>query len=298
MPRVSYHPDDSYRGGYDVPEGLAEITGAKALIHQFPPNKETGEQQDAMTKAAIEFQPLDKDGHPDGDVVEQLYKFGKTSQVLPENEDGDGPVENETGAEGPAFWADEDWKPNNKTQWMVFSERLIKCGFNEGRVRGGDLSELVGTVGEIKHEQMTGNIGGMDTKWSVSVFKTISQFPYDSKKSAKSKTKAKSSATTTADTDADKDSDSGDAGGGGSDAVDVDEKATEVLMQVIRAQDKKTVSIAAVRRDMMGVLMDEKMKMPQIKPITKKLDDEAFMAEAGELCGFEVKGKNLVLAED
>ena len=58
MPIASFHPEDMYKGGFGVQEGMVEVVEAKAIVYQFPPNKVTGEQQPPACYVLVSFQPL------------------------------------------------------------------------------------------------------------------------------------------------------------------------------------------------------------------------------------------------
>jgi hypothetical protein len=269
---------------------MVEILETKAIVHQYPPNKETGEQQPPACYVLVTFQQLDRDGEPEGEPVDQYYKFAKTSQCLPMNEDGDGPTEDEVGAEGTAFWAFEDsWKINEKTAWSVFVKEAEKRGFKSEVLRGGALDVFEGTVGEIMNLTSKGNIDGKDTSWSVPVFKTITGFPYEKKGGKKSK--AKPAAVKSEE--------------GGSklaskvtNGANVEAVAQQLLMQVVK-EVEGSAPITSIRRDMLAAAMDkDDMSTAEQRAVSAMVDDGDFMAECGKLLGFEVKAKKLVMVEE
>lgn len=274
--RVSYHPDDTFKAGFNVPAGLAEIVAAKAAVYQLSASRETGEQQPPATYAMITFQPLNKEGVSDGDPIDQFYKIGRTSEVQPGDAEGEA-LGDEVGTEGPTFaTVDNDgWKPSDQAAWIVFCRHLRKRGVKEALLRGGVLADLVGITGEVENEQESFTFGGRKTERTMSVYKTIVEWP-DSKKS-----------TTARD-------------GRGATSADLEGHALDLItLAVAKMQADSTSSLTLVRlgRDVLsGAMQIDGLTPKQQREIAAMVRDKTFMAQAGEALGFELKGKGITLA--
>lgn len=276
MGKVSYHPDDTFKAGFNLPTGLAEIVAAKAAVYQFPASRETGEQQAPATYAMITYQPLDKEGVSDGDPIDQFYKIGRTTEVQPGDAEGEA-LGDEVGTEGPTFATvdNNDWKPNDQVGWIVFCKHLRKRGVKEALLRRGVLADLVGITGEVENEQTPFTIGGRKVDRTMSIFKTIVEWP-DSKKSG-----------TVQDSD-------------GAAPTDLQGHALDALTVVVgKMQADKTPSLTLARlgANMLRAAIEISGLLPkQQREISAMARDETFMAQAGEVLGFELKGKGITLA--
>ena len=202
MPRVSSAPEDAYKGaGRGFIEGFGEIINAKAVVFQYPPQKEAkndrpaGYQDPPALFAELSIQRLTPDQKPDGSEPETvLLKIagpnattGELDTVHPGNyPDGDINQDPEDcggdlGAEGNTVYAVKDgFQFNDKVKWITFVQSLVEHGFKPSILKATYFPSLIGLVAEFETVQKAKKPG---EKYDSSIFgvKSIKVYPYEKK---------------------------------------------------------------------------------------------------------------------
>lgn len=195
MPKASSAFRDAVEVSLGIQEGNVEVIGAVVRVHQYPPNKKTGEQGDPFPCVQLEFARLDDDfNRLDEDPVKVEYGIGKLDRFHPgiakgPNDDDPEDAGDEVDTEGNCIYvSDPGSRLNRKCKWMVFVQHLEQAGFKPEILGNGYMPDLVGLKGHVKTITLP-KIAGSDKEPTVLVFDRIVQFPYEkrTKKSAEDK---------------------------------------------------------------------------------------------------------------
>jgi hypothetical protein len=290
MGKMSMAPKDSSEGGFGIQQGDVKVVGACYKIHQYQPNKVTGEQSDPFPCLALTYQ-LIVDGKKEGDPEEVTYKAGKLGKFAP-SEDGDEPVGQDIGDEGPFMTALEDGAmPNKKCGLMVFTAELVKCGFKESVLEDGDARQLVGLEGHVMQKKQPGIDGGKE--YHTLVFDKITSRPYEKTKKKATKdeddepvAKKKSKAAEAEDP----------AEESGDDAAKT--KLVAVLKKIVAKLDTDGKSRKDVKKDVLARVIAEPAKLQ--KAIFALYDDDDELEALEKAAGFtlNIRKGMIIPAED
>jgi hypothetical protein len=195
MPKVSSAPEDAFhfKGGFA--DGWGEILSAKALVFQFPPDKDTGRQNPPGLFACLEIQRHNdgegsKSAEQPSEVLLSIQSAGKDTGTLdachPGNYPNDNPeldpvdVGGELGAEGNTLFAVQDgYQLNDKTKWMSFTASLQEKGFKPAVLKRTFFPDLVGLRAYFKTETRKKFRDDQTADPTVFVVTEIKQFPYE-----------------------------------------------------------------------------------------------------------------------
>lgn len=242
MGKLSFASKDAVVGGMGIQEGNVEIVAACGKVHQFPPNKKSGNQSAPFCCAAIQLQRLDKDMNPTEDEPQWEYlTYGKDSleKYHPGNAsspDDDDPEDlgSEVDTEGNTiFVVDESAKLRTTCKWMIFAKSLEAQGFKPDILGRGYFPDLVGTKGHVKTLTME-KIDDSDKAPTCLVFDKIVVYPYSKGGAKKAAAPAKSGKAATAPP-ADEDADN-----------PADEKAREVMTELSVEYSGKPIPVKKI----------------------------------------------------
>ena len=83
MPRGSFKYEDASTGGLQFQEGNVLIQYSRAVVFQYPPNRETKKQSDAFPALLWRGVRCDRDWNETGEEVEIPIRMGELEQVRP-----------------------------------------------------------------------------------------------------------------------------------------------------------------------------------------------------------------------
>ncbi len=190
MPKVSCASKDAVEVSLGIQEGVIEITKAVVRVHQYPPNRKTGEQGDPFPCVQITAVCCDKNGErtSDDEIKEELA-LGSLDKFHPGK--ASGPDDNdpedqgyEVDSEGNCIYATEDGaRLNKRCKWIILADSLEQHGFKPEVLGNGYMPDLVGLKCEVKTEAGYKIPGRTYQKDPTHLVVTrILQFPYDKKK--------------------------------------------------------------------------------------------------------------------
>jgi len=312
MPRVSSAPEDAlhYKGTYA--DGWGEVTDAKAVVFQYPPNKETGRQDPPDLFAELTIQRLvDKNGTKaaaaEETVLMKIQGHSKATGGLDLCHPGkfpDGNVDAEPtdcgadlGAEGDTLYAVSDgYQINDKVKYMRFTQSLVEKGFKPSVLKRTYFPDLIGlrafftTVVEKKVREDMSDA-------SVFLVKEISQFPYEQKGNgaAAPKTpaakapKAPKNAAAPSAPSAPAAPPAAPAGNAASPDVSIEDLATAVITDTLApAQSGQTVTDVKKLKVMafMAINKHKPAILPELKKsVQQQIGDEEWLVSIGEASG-------------
>lgn len=189
MAKASFSAKDAVAVNLGIQEGNVEIVAAICKIHQYPPNKNTGEQGEPFPCVQIEFQQYDsKWNKMDEEPVKMEFGIGKMDKFHPglaTGPDDDEPADqgDEVDVEGNCIAVVSDGaKLNKKSKWIILTTSMEEKGFKPEVLGNGYLPDLVGTRGHVKsiaQERMPNSTAKNDP--TALVFDRIDVFPYEAK---------------------------------------------------------------------------------------------------------------------
>jgi hypothetical protein len=194
MPFVSLNPKDHVKAELGAQEGVWEIAKARAVVHQFPPNSQTGEQSDAATMVALELFKLDPNtlervddepvyeyiGCGRKNTLQNLRPGNKAKPDADEAED----LGSELGKEGNTIYADptNGYKIYTQSALSRFFRSLTEKGFKEEYLNRGYLPDLEGTKFEVERLKTGFTPEGRTEERTVLGVKRVLVFGYERKK--------------------------------------------------------------------------------------------------------------------
>lgn len=294
MPRVSSAPEDAMHFKGTFSDGWGKIVDAKALVYQFPPDKETGRQDPAGLFCELTIQRYqDGDGNRSADQPEQVLlsiqraskDSGTLTLVHPGNyPNGDVSAEpedcgTELGAEGDTVKALQDgYQFNDKTKYMVFCKSLQEKGFKPEILKHTYFPGFVGLYAFFKTETQKKFRADQTSDPTAFVVTQIKEFPYEAKKAAapaKGKGKVASAPATAA---APAPATNGDAS--------VEDIASAILIQTL-APAKKGVTLPSLAKLKVEAFMSVSKHKPAVpanikKQVQEQLGDEEWLAAVGQ----------------
>ena len=161
MPKIGFTKDSQYEAQAGFNEGWGQVTDAKIVVHQYQPNKKTGEQGPPHLSLALTLQRTDEKGTGDGSepVVEYLSiekDLGKMRPGQANSPDDSDPSDQggALGTEGNVIFAEEGAKFNTKTKFAIFEKSLEECGFKSEILGRGYAPDLIGLVAHFTQMKM------------------------------------------------------------------------------------------------------------------------------------------------
>jgi hypothetical protein len=301
MHRVSSAPEDAFhfKGGFA--DGWGKITSAKALVFQFPPDKESSRQGPPGLFACLEIQRFNdnagnQSAEQPSEVLLSIQSANKESGELnlchpgrfvdgnPDSDPED--MTGELGAEGDTLFAVQDgFQLNDKTKWMTFTTSLQEKGFQPKILKRTWFNDLVGLYAYFKTETRKKFRDDQTNDPTVFLVTEIKEFPYELKPAAKGKPapKGKAAASATAPAAA---------------AVEpASESAEEIAAAILSktlAPARKGVVIADIKRLKIEALMAISKHKPAVpaelkKAVQNQLGDDDWLEATGAAEGlFEI----------
>ena len=197
MPKVSSAPEDAYKFKGSFEEGWGVITGACAIVYQFPPQKEasegrqTGHQDPPGLFAQLTIQRYaDGEGNKAAAAEEEVLLSiasadkmdGQLNAVHPGKYEDGNPESDATdmggslGATGDTLFALADgYQINDNVKWMRFCASLVEKGFKPAILKRTYFPDMVGLYAFFKN--VTKKMGNYDSK--LFVVDKIVRFPYE-----------------------------------------------------------------------------------------------------------------------
>ena len=192
--KASMNPKDAPQSSLSFGEGWGRIISAKAAVHQLPPNKESGQQEDAAVKVFIEIQHTDEKGNPTG--AEPIIEYFKAAGV---GKDGSFTITpgkaksrtdatpkdmgSEIGTEGNCLVGGT---PHANSKFMCFMASVAARGFKQEILNEGYLPDLEGMLAYFVTEKKPGVNGGKP--YDQLLVKEIKEYPYEATTSKPSST--------------------------------------------------------------------------------------------------------------
>ena len=197
MPKVSSAPEDAYKFKGSFEEGWGVITGACAIVYQFPPQKEASEGRQAGHQdppglfAQLTIQRYaDGEGNKAAAAEEEVLLSiasadkmdGQLNAVHPGKYEDGNPESDATdmggslGATGDTLFALADgYQINDNVKWMRFCASLVEKGFKPAILKRTYFPDMVGLYAFFKN--VTKKMGNYDSK--LFVVDKIVRFPYE-----------------------------------------------------------------------------------------------------------------------
>jgi hypothetical protein len=201
MPKVSMSAKDAVDVSFGIQEGTVEITKCVTKVHQFPPNKQTGDQGDPFPCVQLTVVRCDSDGKriSEDEITEELG-VGKLEKFHPgkaDSADDESPEDlgTEVETEGNCIYAVGEGDHFAKTcKWIRFAESLEAKGFKSEVLGRGFMPDMVGMVLKVKTDTLPRTPGYTGKKDPTAlVAEKILVFPYDKKKGKGAPAKGSSS---------------------------------------------------------------------------------------------------------
>lgn len=196
MPKVSFAKKDAIEVSLGIQEGFIEVIGAITKMHQYPPNKKSGEQSGPFCCVQLEVARLDDKGVrlDDTSIFQEFtvggndrnnpgqFKFhpGKAESGADEDPEDMG---TEVDVEGNCLFAEEGSKLNKQSKWIRFTDSLEEKGFKSDVLANGYMPDLIGLkchVHTITLPKMPNSTSEKEN--TAIVADKVLQFPYDVKK--------------------------------------------------------------------------------------------------------------------
>jgi hypothetical protein len=193
MPRASMASKDAVDVSFGIQEGVVEIVKAITKVHQFPPNKQSGEQGDPFPCVQLTVVRCDNDGKrtSDDEITEELgvgkiEKFHPGKAAGPDDDDPED-LGDEVDTEGNCIFVANEGDHFAKTcKWIRFASSLEDKGFKPEVLGHGYMPDLVGMVVKVKTDTLPRTPGYTGKKDPTAlVADKILVFPYDKKKGGK-----------------------------------------------------------------------------------------------------------------
>ena len=292
MPKASFDPSKATKGGVGIQEGNVVITAAVSKIHQYPPNKETGQQGDPFPCVQIEFARLDADFDliPDEATETVEYSIGNSNRFRPgqaSSRDDENPEDlgTEVDVIGNTIYSVDGSEMNQNCKWMIFTDALVKCGFKAEVLGTGWLPDLIGTKGHVFSKSLPKIPNSTSTKDRLCVvFDKIVEKPYEAKAKGKAAKPAQSVKTTTPTPS------EAAASSAPVTSSAFEDTAKEMLKKVAVEKAGSTLPYAKVFTAVQMVLMKNAKTVPTVnhRPILETVKRAGFLEEFGEESGLFV----------
>lgn len=204
MPKVSSASEDFYEPKLGFQDGWGGVKECRAVVFQYPPNRDSGEQFPEFLAARLLIQKYDDQGNPtDDEPLEKILRIEKDlSRMRPgqaaSRDDADpSDLGAELGTEGNAVYGEEGAKINTNSAWAVFTKSLEEHGFKASILKESYFPDLEGMVFHaVTHKGEKRNIGGRDIEPNYFVVDKITVYPYEQKAAKKPAGKAAATAQT------------------------------------------------------------------------------------------------------
>jgi len=331
--RVSSAKEDAFHMKSSFADGWGEVVGARSLMFQFPPNKETGKQDPPQLMCQLEIQRYrdgdfkDKEGSEPEEVLLKIAGPSKdTGRVedihvgnCPDDNVENEPVDvgNELGMEGNTLYAVKDgYQLNDKGKYMQFCISLEEKGFKPAILKRTFFPDFIGLRAYFKTITLKKFRDDMTNDPTAFVVTEIKQYPYEAKagkatgatgkksgaastqKATSTASAPKSSKEASAAPPAAEDSADGNAGNAVLSAEDI---ATAILTTTFK-NAKAGATLADVKRLKVEVLMAMPKHKPAVpadmkKDVMSQLGDEDWliaMGSANEVFEVQDDGKIVV----
>lgn len=288
MGKASFGSKDAVLVSLGVEAGNVEIVAAISKVHQYPPNKGTGEQGEPFFCVQLEFQQYsDKWVKSDDAPIPMEFGAGKLDKFHPglaTSAEDEEPTDqgDELNVEGNCIAVIQDGaKLNKKCKWIMLTSSLEAFGFKPEILGNGYLPDLIGTRGHVKTiplERMPNSTAKNDP--TALVFDRIDVFPYEKAKGA-TKAPAKAPAKTVAPAKA-----GSPAPAASSTEVSSDDEtvAVQMLSEVMKEQAGQSLETKVLKSKVTAKLMRAKVPVNRHKGITSLVGDPAWLEEkAGEM---------------
>jgi len=187
MPKASFAAKDTVEVTLGIQEGVVEITKAITKVHQYPPNKQSGEQGEPFPCVQLTCLRCNESGdRVDDTEIEEQLGLGKLDKWHPGK--ADGPDDNDpedagedVDAEGNCVYVvDPSAKLNKKSKWVIFATSLEDHGFKASILERGYMPDLVGLKVKVKSIPGTKIPGQTYKKDPINlVAEKILVFPYE-----------------------------------------------------------------------------------------------------------------------
>lgn len=304
-------------GGLNFGTGNGEIVAAAVLVHQFPPNKNTGDQEEPRCKVRLTIQRMDKDWKPMAgeEPIEEyiavagkggLAKFHPGQAEGPDDEDPSD-LGDDLGAEGDSIVAIDGAQVNENSKLGIFTSHLQDAGFKPEYLNGY-LPNLVGLQAHFVTKKMKATEEGMKD-WDVLTVDKIQRFPYQkggAKPAATTKAPVKAAPASKAPVKAaGKPNGKPAATPPASEGADADSEATRLLTAL--GQNKAGQTMTRLKEgppanripSQAAVLLGKLGIAPELHTEVLGLiaDDEWFLGNA-ELLGWAVEGDTVTIASE
>jgi hypothetical protein len=201
MPKGSFATKDAYEVSLGFQEGWGAVTNAVICVHQYNPDKTTGDQLPPFLALALTIQRTDDAGkETDDDPVTEYLKVDKDlDKARPGNADGAEDEDPEDlgdalGTEGNTIWCNDGYKFNSKSKFMVFTKSLESCGFKPEVLGRGFAPDLVGLKAHFKQVPLPKIDPSAKRDPMALVVDKITQYPYEKRSPAKGKATGKATA--------------------------------------------------------------------------------------------------------
>lgn len=289
MAKVSFASKDASAGGIGVQEGPVEVMQAEVRVHQFPPNRETGEQGDPAPFVVLSFARLDPTSGErlDEDAIEEMFGIGKLEKFHPGNAssaDDDDPEDagDELDTTGNCIYAVTDGARLNKNcKWIRMSTSLEEQGFKPEVLGNGFMPDLVGLKMVVKTVTLPKMANSTSKREPTALIcEKVIQFPYEKKakgaagKAAPAAKPAPGKAAPAAAKPAAKPAAAAEESS--------DDMAVTILKAIVEANSGKELELRKIVNAAQVRLMREKVAPKNHKPILDQLKDLAWLAEQAE----------------
>ncbi len=309
MPKVSSAPEDAYRFKGSFEEGWGVITGACAIVYQFPPQKEASEGRQAGHQdppglfAQLSIQRYaDGEGNKAAAAEEEVLLSiagadkmdGQLNAVHPGKYEDGNPESDAVdmggalGATGDTLFALADgYQINDNVKWMRFCASLVEKGFKPAILKRTYFPDMVGMYAFFKN--VTKKMGNYDSK--LFVVDKIVRFPYEKSAAgdaAKGKGKSAAAASKPAAASATNAAAATTTGATSNGSFDADEIIMAVLTETL-APAKTGQTLKDLKKVRLESLMALNKHKPAVDAANKKavMDamTEAKLQEIGEATG-------------
>lgn len=285
MAKAGYSSKEAVAVSLGIQAGNVEIIGVVSKIHQYPPNKTSGEQGDPFGCVQVAFQQYDsKWVKEDTEPVKMEFGwgggFGKTEKFHPglatdAKDDDPQDLGDELDVEGNCICAIVDGAAlNTKCKWLILSLSMEKLGFKPEILGNGFLPDLIGTRGHVNtitQERIPGSTAKKEP--TALVFDRIDVFPYEKKgKGAVAATPAKTAPAAKGKTPPPPP------------AGDDDEAIALSTLAAVKAdQAGETLELKVFKSKATSKLMRNKVPTARHKGILALIADPAWLAEQSEV---------------
>ena len=308
MPRVSSAPEDAFHFKGTFEEGWGEVTDAKAVVFQYPPNKDTSKQDPPALYCELTIQRLtDGEGAKAPSPPEQvLLKIagpdkldGTLSACHPGNyPDGNldaDPVDcgGELGAEGNTLYAVQDgFSLNDKVKYMRFCSSLQEKGFRPAVLKRTYFPDFIGLRAYFKNVTEKSRSAEFSDA-NLFVVDKVTRFPYERQAGAAAQPatppKRPAGRPPKAPAAAAAPQTSAPASANGGTELTAEDIATAIITETLAAS-QKGATLSDIKKLKVTAFLAINKHKPAVAPELKKavqdqLGDEQWLAAIGEATG-------------